>query len=79
MNVVFNSCVQNPGETVDGYVNRLRKFASSCAFGTLMDDVIQDKLVTGLTDTATTIERAGTRYKQSATYCPFQGSRKPCS
>ena len=41
-----------------------------------MDDVIQDKLVTGLTDTATTIERAGTRYKQSATYCPFQGSRK---
>ena len=25
----FNSCIQTPEETVDGYINRLRKLASS--------------------------------------------------
>lgn len=32
---VFNSCFQTLEETVDSYVNRLRKLASSCTFGTL--------------------------------------------
>ena len=50
---LFNSCVQNPGETVGGYVNRFRKFASSCAFGTLTDELIRERLVIGLTDAET--------------------------
>lgn len=45
--------MQNPSETVDGYVNRLRKLASSCAFGALTDELIRDRLVIGLNDTAT--------------------------
>ena len=45
---VFNSCIQTPEETVDGYVNRLRKLASSCQFGTLTG--IQ---VIGIQDTGT--------------------------
>ena len=42
---VFNSCIQTPEETVDGYVNRLRKLASSCLFGTLTEEMIRDRLV----------------------------------
>ena len=45
---VFNSCEQNQGESVDSYVTRLRKFASSCKFGTLTDELIRYKLVIGI-------------------------------
>lgn len=38
---VFNSCVQSQDESVDAYVNRLRKLASSCELGTLTDELIQ--------------------------------------
>lgn len=50
---VFNSCVQSSEETVDCYVNRLRKLASSCQFGTLTDEMIRDKLVIGIQDKST--------------------------
>ena len=50
---VFNSCEQNQGESVDSYVTRLRKFASSCKFGTLTDELIHDKLVIGILDRGT--------------------------
>ena len=50
---VFNSCEQNQGESVDSYVTRLRKFASSCKFGTLTDELIRDKLVFGIIDRGT--------------------------
>ena len=50
---VFNSCEQNQGESVDSYVTRLRKFASSCEFGTLTDELIRDKLVICLNDRGT--------------------------
>ena len=50
---VFNSCIQTPEETVDGYVNRLRKLASSCQFGTLTEEMIRDRLVIGIQDTGT--------------------------
>lgn len=46
-------CEQNQGESVDSYVTRLRKFASSCEFGTLTDELIRDKLVIGLNDRGT--------------------------
>ena len=50
---VFNSCEQNQGESVDSYVTRLRKFASSCKFGTVTDELIRDKLVIGIIDKGT--------------------------
>lgn len=46
-------CQQNSEEPVDGYVNRLRKAASTCHFGTLTEEVIRDRLVIGLRDHAT--------------------------
>ena len=49
----FNSCIQTPEETVDGYVNRLRKLASSCQFGKLTQEMIRDRLVIGIQDTGT--------------------------
>ena len=50
---VFNSCEENPGESVDSYVARLQKFASSCEFGSLTDELIPDRLVIGLIDRGT--------------------------
>ena len=50
---VFNSCEQNHGGSVDSYVTRLRKLASSCEFGTVANELIRDKLVTGLNDRGT--------------------------
>lgn len=35
---------------MDAYVNRLRKLASSCDFGTLTDELIRDRLVIGVQD-----------------------------
>ena len=39
---LFNSSTQGPDEETDELVNRLRKQASSCKFGTLMDG-LQDR------------------------------------
>ena len=50
---IFNTCRQIEGETVDGYVNRLRKHASTCGFGTLNDELIRDRLVLGVNDEGT--------------------------
>ena len=47
---VFNSCCQKPDETVDCFVNRLRKLASFCQYGALTDEMIRDRLVTGIQD-----------------------------
>ena len=46
-------CQQNPDEPVDGYVNLLRKAASTRQFGTLTEELIRDRLVIGLRDHAT--------------------------
>ena len=50
---VFNSCFQAPEESIDCYVNRLRKLASSCQFGTLTEEMIRDRLVIGIQDKST--------------------------
>ena len=55
---VFNSCEQNPGESVDSYVVRLQKFASSFEFGSLTDELIRDRLVIGLINKAIDIVRS---------------------
>ena len=46
-------CMQNPEETVDNFINRLRKAASTCQFGTLTEGLIRDRLVIGLKDHST--------------------------
>ena len=50
---MFNTCSQQPEESVDGYVNRLRKCASTCQFGTLTEELIRDRLVLGLRNQST--------------------------
>lgn len=50
---LFNSSMQGPEEGIDEFVNRLRKLASSCKFGTLTDEMIRDRIVIGLQDKAT--------------------------
>ena len=47
---VFNSCVQIVEESVDVYVNQLRKIASSCEFGALTNELIRDRLIIGVKD-----------------------------
>ena len=47
---LFNSSTQGPDEGIDEFVNRLRKQASSCKFGTLTDEMIRDRIVIGLQD-----------------------------
>lgn len=47
---LFNSSTQGPDEGIDEFVNRQRKQASSCKFGTLTDEMIRDRIVIGLQD-----------------------------
>jgi len=49
----FNMCTQLPEETIDSFVNRLRKVASTCQFGTLTEELIRDRLVIDLKDHST--------------------------
>ena len=52
----FNSADQNPMESVDAYVIRLRQLATSCEFAALHDSLVRDRLVMGTRD-GTTRER----------------------
>ena len=44
---LFNSANQED-ENIDQYLNRLRKLASTCAYGALSDELIRDRLVIGI-------------------------------
>ena len=48
--VKFNQRVQLEGENVDSFVTSLHKLAKNCAFGTLHNKLIRDRLVVGLRD-----------------------------
>ena len=46
---MFNSATQDD-DSIEGYLNRLRKLASTCKFGNLCDELIRDRLVIGVKD-----------------------------
>ena len=48
----LNTAEQKQCESTDEYVNRLRHLASSCEYGTLLDEMIRDRLVLGCKDNA---------------------------
>ena len=47
---LFNSTVQEESETIDQFLNRLRKLAATCDYGTLTSQLIRDRLVIGVGD-----------------------------
>ena len=47
---MFNTANQLPNEKFDAYLVRLRKLASTCDFGQLIDQMIRDRLVIGIRD-----------------------------
>ena len=46
--VRFNMCKQEEGETVDSFITALYALAEHCAYGSLHDEMIHDRLVVGL-------------------------------
>ena len=49
---LFNTRVQNVGETIDAYVTELKIQAKNCEFGALCDELIRDRIVVGIRDDA---------------------------
>lgn len=47
---VFNSCSQKPGGSFDQFLAELRKLAATCQFGVFEDEMLHDRIVTGLRD-----------------------------
>ena len=45
---VFNTRIQQPGETIDQYVTDLRNKAKTCEFGDLTESLIKDRVVCGV-------------------------------
>ena len=49
---MFNSANQEERESVDQYLYRLRKLASTCNYGAICDEMLRDRLVIGIADHA---------------------------
>lgn len=47
---LFNTAVQEDNESIDQYLNRLRKLAATCEYGTLTSELIRDRLVIGISE-----------------------------
>ena len=50
---IFNSASQEDQETFEQFLNRLRKLAATCDYGTLLDELLRDRIVVGIRDNAT--------------------------
>ena len=44
----FNSCTQQPGESIASYVAELRRLSEHCGYGQSLDEMLRDRLVCGL-------------------------------
>ncbi len=49
---VFNTYTQDPAEGIGAYVNRLRKLSSTCKYGSLLNEMIRDRIAIGVWDSA---------------------------
>jgi hypothetical protein len=47
---MFNTAKQEPGETADEYVNRLRKLIKNCKYADLADEFLRDRIVVSIRD-----------------------------
>ena len=47
---VFSCRSQKHGKSFDQFLTELRKFAATCQFGTFEDEMLRDRIVTGLRD-----------------------------
>ena len=45
---VFNCRSQKPGESFDQFLTELCKFATTCQFSAFEDEILRDRIVTGL-------------------------------
>ena len=45
---VFNSRMQQPGESIDQYITDLRLKVKTCEYGTMADEMIKDRIVVGV-------------------------------
>ncbi len=50
---MYNSAMQEAHENIEQFYNRLRKLSSTCNFGTLLDEMLRDRLVIGIKDNPT--------------------------
>ena len=53
---LFNSATQRSDNEIDQIVNELRKLASTCECGTLIDELNRDRVVIGICDSSMQIE-----------------------
>ena len=49
---LFNTAIQEENESIDQYLNRLRKLATTCDYRALTNQLIRDRLVIGISDQA---------------------------
>ena len=47
---IFHTTQQEPNDTISEYVTKLRRLDASCDFGTLKEDMIRDRILTGTSD-----------------------------
>lgn len=47
---MFNSCKQEPKENIDTFLNKMRKLATTCNYGPLLDEMLRDRLVIGVAE-----------------------------
>lgn len=65
---VFNSAMQEGSENIDQYLNRLRKLAGTCEFGVLLDEMLRDRIVIGITDNHSRARLLSSHYKRHWMY-----------
>ena len=47
---IFNSCKQDNSENIESYLARLCKLAATCEYGALLDEMLRDRIVIGISD-----------------------------